>query len=798
MTRILRAIEALRGSAPRSNPVIASTVRPSESHGYGANKRTTYAQFIQLAMKWTAIAVDRNGNAVASTPVRVMRRAKGGKYEGGWRTARVGPLRKSIIRPMLDCIATKALSDSEELEEITDHNHPLVRLLANPNPWQSGFDLIYDMVAFLDLTGNAYAAHVPGPQSPVYELWSLPPQWTRPVPDPEKFISGYVYGRGQEIETNFSPEDVTHVKYANPSDPYLGRGCVAGYVGDAQLSLAFTDINLAMLDNGAAPSLIFKAPNATPSQRAEIEEKIRQRWTGVRNAFSAIVTGGDIEVVPNAARGFTDMAFMLSDDKVADLIANSHGMSPALLRMDSAALATAQAAMPHWQAMAIKPRCKRIAEAFNRTFVAKFREALGDDSLCVVFDDPVTKDYAALVQQQVQLRSASPRPIVSLNEARGALGLDAVEGGDDVEDAPAPPSLDPFGDPNADPNADPEKPGDVKNDKEDPADDAGEKVKAVRRRKTMADLWFDRTECHHERRPRTKKISEERKVELTALQLALLFSAYFDGAADQIVAGVTLSGLSSVELARMAEYNARSMRATRPVFESLYVNGYNFGVGEVNSRGTAVLEPIAMPKPSGSGSGGSGGGAKPATAPPDPQAGPGIEVGIGQPVMAMNQRAASLLDGYQRNLYQTIGTTVDNRVRTALANGLLEGEGIDQLKARVQNLFTDMKDYAAERIARTESARAYGMARHQAWKESGIVVATQWLLSGDPCEACVDLYERRPVVRLGQPFARVGESFGGLTVGFGDVYHDPLHPNCRCGTGAIFDDDPEAEALKTP
>jgi hypothetical protein len=418
--------------------------------------------------------------------------------------------------------------------------------------------------------------------------------------------------------------------------------------------------------------------------------------------------------------------------------------------------------------MAIRPRQMRIAEALNRTVVTKFQAALGDDSLCVVFDDPVTRDVNAEVVRLTQLHGAN---VLTTNEVRGALGYERIEGEDELKKPVAP--MDPFGMPmdldKDDPEADDDKPE---------PDDEGDTVKAVRRVKSYAEVYFDKGCCNHvERRPRTKKLTEERKIELTALQLAVLFSAYFDGASNLIVDSVTAAGVG-VELSRLNDYNERAIQQTKPLFARLYGHGYNYGVGEVNANRPGVLEPMPMPA-----TGGAGAGVKPPVSAPAPAPGsmPGIEAVTDETVMNMNQRAASLLDGHQRRLFKAVSETVDGNVRSELAKGLLEGEGIPELKARVQSVMTNASDYGAERIARTESARAYGMARVQAWKESGIVVAHEWMLSGNPCEECIKIMETKPIVRLGQPFA---------VIGGWPVYHEPAHPNCGCQTGAVFDDDP--------
>jgi hypothetical protein len=425
--------------------------------------------------------------------------------------------------------------------------------------------------------------------------------------------------------------------------------------------------------------------------------------------------------------------------------------------MDSAALATAQAALPHWQRMGILPRCLLLSGALNRTTVEKFRVALGDDSLCVVFDNPVTKDEAG---ESIVVTSLKGSKIITLNEARARMGYDPVDGGDDTEALTAPP-VDPFADPfggGDKPGEDGEKPKPDKDDDKDGTDDEGGKVKALPRRKSLVEAWFDGgTCCHGETRPRVKKLGE-RYIQLTERELERMFSNYFDGATARIVDGIGVDGSASVELSRLTDYNARAQAQTLPVFRDLYIHGYNAGGEEVNDHKPGALELLA----------------------------------------ALNELAASFLDGYQANLYSTVGTAVDSRVRSALSRVIIDGGGIDEMKQAVEAVMQNASAYGAERIARTESARTFGVARMQAWEQSGIVVGREWLLSGNPCPACVELRARRPIVRMGQPFARMGETFGNFTVGFMDVHTDPLHPNCGCYAAAIFDDDPAAAALTRP
>lgn len=105
--------------------------------------------------------------------------------------------------------------------------HPLMRLLARPNPWLTPWELWYQTTVYLELTGNCYwyaprlrsgAAElgVPG------ELWVIPSPWVRVLPDAAEFVRGYeVAAPGGAVE-RLAPGDVIHLKYPHPLDPHYG------------------------------------------------------------------------------------------------------------------------------------------------------------------------------------------------------------------------------------------------------------------------------------------------------------------------------------------------------------------------------------------------------------------------------------------------------------------------------------------------------------------------------------------------------------------------------------------------
>lgn len=136
---------------------------------------------------------------------------------------------------------------------------------------------------------------------------------------------------------------------------------------------------------------------------------------------------------------------------------------------------------------------------------------------------------------------------------------------------------------------------------------------------------------------------------------------------------------------------------------------------------------------------------------------------------------------------RAVNATTDKKLRTALGEGFDAGEGIEQLKDRVREVFRDATANRAEAIARTESARAVTGGELEIYRASGVVNAREWSAAGDACPFCRAMHGK--VLPLGDAnyFERDGQmavSFQGetlnMTFDYEAIAGPPLHPNCRC------------------
>ena len=136
--------------------------------------------------------------------------------------------------------------------------------------------------------------------------------------------------------------------------------------------------------------------------------------------------------------------------------------------------------------------------------------------------------------------------------------------------------------------------------------------------------------------------------------------------------------------------------------------------------------------------------------------------------------------------------TFSGRIRETVARGIEELKDTDEVTAELQDLGFD--EISANRIARTESVRAYTDGQIEAWRESGLITRKQWLLSPTSCEFCEIAAQEygEQGVELDKPFFQKGDVIVAtdgreLNLGYGDVSGPPLHPFCRCTLVPVID-----------
>lgn len=215
--------------------------------------------------------------------------------------------------------------------------HPLARLLAQPNPEQSGAEWLEGLYGALQTAGNAYAeaAGDAGPD----ELWALRPDRVKVVPGRSGWPEAYEYsvdGRSLRIGRavdGWSP--VLHLKLFHPTDDHYGFSPLEAAAFAIDVHNASGAWNKALLDNSARPSgaLVFAGRDGerlTTEQFEALRAQIDEAHAGAVNAGRPLVLEGGLEWRPMSWTP-ADMDFIAGKHAAAREIALAFGVPPQLL-----------------------------------------------------------------------------------------------------------------------------------------------------------------------------------------------------------------------------------------------------------------------------------------------------------------------------------------------------------------------------------------------------------------------------------------------------------------------------------
>lgn len=130
-----------------------------------------------------------------------------------------------------------------------------------------------------------------------------------------------------------------------------------------------------------------------------------------------------------------------------------------------------------------------------------------------------------------------------------------------------------------------------------------------------------------------------------------------------------------------------------------------------------------------------------------------------------------------------VNNTTWQALQTSLAEGVSDGETIDQLAERINGIMGDRIRSSKDTIARTETTTASTTGTLESWRQSGVVVGKEWLAAIDDRtrESHVAAHGQR--VGLNDSFT-VGAATG---TGPGNMGSARENVNCRCTIVPVLD-----------
>jgi len=309
----------------------------------------------------------------------------------------------------------------------TIDEHPLLSLLARPNPKMEGANYLYNLVGYHLIAGNAYTLGIGPENAPPKELWLLRPDTMSVLEGNDGLPQGYeqqVGGRKQR----YAAENVFHWKAFNPLSDWYGMAPIEAAALAIDGHNEGSRWNLALIQNGGTPSGVLYQEDAenplTEAQYNTLKRAVESHHTGAANAGRPLLLEGGLKW-QDMGMSPKDMDWTTGKNMNAREIAQAFGVPPQMLGIPDAQTYSnySEARQSLWEDTVI-PMANEIVGELNNWLVPQF----GTKGLKLRLD---LEEIPALEpKRQKKFERIQRADFMLINEKRLAFGMDTVEGGD--------------------------------------------------------------------------------------------------------------------------------------------------------------------------------------------------------------------------------------------------------------------------------------------------------------------------------------------------------------------------------
>lgn len=729
---------------------------------------------------------------VVSLPQPPLRKAEDYlRAYSGYTYSAVGAISQEVASIQLHLFKRKFVNGKPKVDEIFEH--PALSLLSYANRLMTSYDLLEATQIYLDLVGESFWILLRDGDEPT-EIWPVRPDWMKVVPSKTNVVESFIYSPGgTSINTvKFDPKDVIHFKYFNPLNPYRGKGTVQAGAMAIDIHTFAQEYNRNFFFNSALPGLVFTTDQKLqPDAIKRFMESWQSKFGGKGNSNKVGFLGGGLKVdkISQTAKemDFKELQSMMRDD----ILAVFKVPKTIIGLTDDVNRANAEATTRSFMERTVTPRMKKLITHLNEFYLPNWQEDVFFD-----FDDPAPEDTELklkIYESGLNLGWLTP------NEVREQENLPPVEGGDKVYISFG---KIPLGTETAKPDF---APGE--NDREEEEEDKSFIGRMLGRKKVKSEPTVIalpvKDKKTKERKfmmpippPRLKELHDKKlKGEIKSDLIKLISNLMANGGTNKRRTKKQKSTWSEEK----KEAHWKALVAKTDVIESKYrgaliplfndqekivignldnsknmvlsrmkgkETSFLFNIREETSKWVSVLLPLTR----------------------DIVLEAGAEnldfLGVGGELDTTTEDFIKFVREHGTDLIRAINETTRDDLRKTLADGLAKGEGIDKLKARVESVFVSARGPRSEMIARSETLRATNFATEEAYRQSGLVKAKEWLTAIDErvCPWCAEMDGK--IIPVEGSFFKEGDEFtvNGKTLKFDllDVDYPPLHPSCRC------------------
>lgn len=626
----------------------------------------------------------------------------------------ISMIRESVSSIPLEMYQIK--NKEGDVEQI--HDDPFLDLLERPNQAQTQKEFWKLAIAYYLLSGETFwylEREVPG---------KIPSAMANMRPDNvnilfsanNKEVIGYEFVQSNGETISIKKEDVLHIKNIDPLNPARGIGVIRPATQRIVTEKEASKHQANTFKNQGRPDIaVFTSADLTE----EAIEDGRARW---QKAFGED-KGSQVAFFGESAKSLQvlntnpkEMDFINTQKFLRDDILASLHIPKAMITSDDVNLANSKTARINYIKEAVLPILDTFLDIINNKFLNDL-----DQDRFVTYENPVNEDRDMLLKEAVDLKNAG---IITVDEARGLMNYDNIEGGDVL----APSISNPLG-------------------LSWKAVRLNKMAKQIMRKRPVLVKKFVAVECVTKMIEAEKSVKRSRNSVFNTPELragyvkayhknidnkAKLFKqtidVYNQGFAKRIVDHIEKFGVNHQHFFDVVT----EMVTAKGIFNPLMANMYA-------KIGQETLDNVAT--------------------------------GFSSKASENFRTPAEILQQLELRAEFFIGSMLNTdyeELSKIILNQMNEGAGVDAIGRSIRQYFSDMSVARAKTIARTETGRIVSQATNDAYQQSEFVTGKEWITAGD------DRVRDEHVMNAGK-VVDTNETFPS-----GEHYPGEATINCRC------------------
>ena len=626
------------------------------------------------------------------------------------------------------------LKKNGEVEEVLEHE--LLDLLYRINPDMTKYDFMHLSITYLDMFGaSPWVLDGGKGGAQPKNIYLARPEYMKVKRDSNGAITGYEYQTGNK-KTLFDKDEVVFLKNYNPKDPNRGLGVIEAVRLTAQTDDYIQQHNSKLLENGARPSGFFKIDgNVNSSEIKRLSKEVKSEYGGFQEAGKVGLLQGGM-TFEAAQLSPKDLDFLESRKMNRDEIMTVFGVSKPIMGIyEDINRASAQTAEYLFAKYTLEPLARKYFEQINEYITPRY----GTD-LWLDFEDLAQEDE----EVETNKRDKSWNRWKTTNEVRAEDGLEPVSGGDIIymplssmptmrnDNTPGKKEIIQL-------EAKTGQRVDLKTQHYVKKRILNRNVRLKRMAERAAEKAFDRV---IEKKQVVFRIVPEKKAfELSDDQIDAFYKRRMEEEGS----------LETLWTKRFAEFfTAQKERFLQKLEDNI---GNIKGIAEDLQIDTEqelkatieIISPLMY----------------------ETMAKASINAAelVNERTIIDMDFIKTWIDGVSKKTGESITDTTIEAFAKTLKEGIDAGEGLGELKNRVEEVFTFATDYRALLIARTETARGVTEAHRKTYEHYGFT-DVKWLLAPGSCELCAEKADASWTVKSIES-------------------EIPVHPNCKCDMSPI-------------